>query len=114
MEAEKSVQQKMRELNEAEMATKIALEEQNRELVSLSSENARLEADAKAYGISAVMGALAKTDPKTLQALASVGMNPGQLVATAFRELAENADKIGQLNISPDLLRELMSRGDES
>jgi regulator of protease activity HflC (stomatin/prohibitin superfamily) len=111
MEAEKSVQQKMRELSEAEMAAKIALEEKNRELVLLASENARQEADAKAYGISAVMGGLAKTDPKTLQALASVGMNPGQLVANAFKELAENADKIGQLNISPELLRELMARG---
>src|SRR5512136_330526 len=114
MEAEKSVQQKMRELHEAEMATKIALEEKNRELVVLASENARQEADAKAYGISAVMGALAKTDAKTLQAIASVGMNPGQLVANAFKDLAENADKIGQLNISPELLRELMSRGAEA
>lgn len=109
MEAEKSVQKKMRELSEAEMAGKIALEEQNRELVILAAENARQEADAKAYGISAVMGSLVKTDPKTLQTLATVGMNPGQLVATAFKELAENAAKIGQLNISPDLLRELMA-----
>ncbi len=111
MEAEKSVQKKMRELSEAEMSAKIALEEKNRELVALASENAKQEADAKAYGISAVMGALSQTDPKTLQALASVGMDPGQLVASAFKELAENADKIGQLNISPELLRELMSRG---
>jgi regulator of protease activity HflC (stomatin/prohibitin superfamily) len=113
MEAEKSVQQKKRELSEAEMETKIAIEEKNKELVSLSSENAKHEADAKAYGISALMDALAKTDPKTLQALASVGMNPGQLVAIAFRELAENADRIGQLNISPELLRELMVRQTE-
>lgn len=111
MEAEKSVQKKMRELSEAEMAAKIALEEKNRELVSLASENARQESDAKAYGISALMAALSSTDPKTLQALASVGMNPAQLVASAFKELAENADKIGQLNISPDLLHELMARG---
>ena len=111
MDAEKSVQQKMRELSEAEMAAKIALEEKNRELVSLASENAKQEADAKAYGISAVMNSLATTDPKTLQALATVGMNPGQLVANAFKELAENADKIGQLNITPDLLRELMGKG---
>jgi len=110
MDAEKSVQKKMRELSEAEMAAKIALEEKNRELVILASENARNEADAKAYGVSALMGALSKTDPRILQALASVGMNPGQLVASAFKELAENADKIGQLNISPELLRELMAR----
>jgi len=108
MEAEKAVQRKKRELSEAEMAAKIALEEKNRALVDLASENSRKEADAKAYGISAVMRGLAETDPKTLQALASVGMNPGQLVALAFRDLAAGADRIGQLNITPDLLRELM------
>jgi len=110
MEAEKSVQQKKRELREAEMATKIALEEKNRELVALATENVRQEADTKAYGISAVMQALSQSDPKILQVLASTGMNPGQLVALAFKDLAEGADKIGQLNISPDLLRELLTK----
>lgn len=113
MEAEKSVQQKKRELREAEMATKITLEEQNKDLVALAGENAREQADAKAYGIAAVMKALAATDPKVLQALTNVGMEPGQLVALAFKELAESAEKIGQLNISPDLLRELMANGAE-
>jgi hypothetical protein len=40
-------------------------------------------------------------------------MEPGQLVALAFKELAEGADKIGQLNVSPDLLRELLDRPNE-
>jgi hypothetical protein len=35
-------------------------------------------------------------------------MQPGQLLALAFRDLADNAAKIGQLNVSPDLLREIM------
>lgn len=43
------------------------------------------------------------------QTLANVGMDPGRLLALAFKDLAENTDKIGQLNISPDLLRELMA-----
>jgi hypothetical protein len=110
MEAEKAVQQKKREIQEAEMATKIALEEQNKELVALSTANAHEEADSKAYAIATVMNAFSGTDPKTLQALASIGMDPGQLVALAFKELAENAGKIGQLNISPELLRELLNR----
>lgn len=110
MEAEKSVQQKQRELREAEMATRIALEEKNRELLSISTANVRIEADAKAYGISAMMAALAQADPKILQALTSAHMDASQLVAMAFRDLAENADKIGELNISPDLLRQLMAK----
>jgi len=113
MEAEKSVQQKKREIMEAEMLTKIALEEENKKFIAFATENVKHEADGKAYGISAVMKALAETDPKVLQTLASVGMDPGRLVALAFRELAENAGKIGQLNISPELLRELMARKPE-
>jgi len=109
MEAEKSVQQKKHELQENEMASKISLEEKNKSLVALSTANAREESDAKAYAISTAMKALAQTDPKIIQALAGMGMDPGQLVARAFMELAEGAEKIGQLNISPDLLRELLS-----
>jgi NADH dehydrogenase/NADH:ubiquinone oxidoreductase subunit G len=111
MEAEKSVQGKRRELQEAQMAARIALEEKNRDLVTLAAANAREEADAKAYGLAAAMKPLSETNPKVLQALASVGMEPGQLVALAFKEIAENAEKVGQLNVSPDLLRELLGKG---
>ena len=113
MEAEKSVQQKKREIREAEMATQIALEQKNKQLVALAAENTKLQSDAKAYGIAAVMKALSQVDPKVLQSLAAVGMEPGQLVALAFKELAESAGKIGELNISSELLRELMAKRGE-
>jgi hypothetical protein len=41
-------------------------------------------------------------------ALSSKGDNPKLNVAVAFRELAENAQNIQNLNISPDLLNSLM------
>ena len=107
MDAERAVQEKKRLLMEEEMAGKVSLEEKNKELVQLSADNARVEADAKAYSMAAVMDAVAKTDPKVLNSLASMGMQPNQLIAASFRELAESAAKIGELNISPDLLREL-------
>ena len=108
MAGEALVQERRIEMERAAMAGKIALEEQNRELVGLAAENARAEAEAKAFGVSAMMQAFAAADPKILQALASVGMQPGQLMAQAFRELADNAGKIGQLNVSPEFLREMM------
>lgn len=107
MDAERSVQAKMRLIAEEEIAGKVALEQKNKDLVSLEVENEKMQADSKAYGLSAVMQALEKTDPKVINALASVGMEPKQLIALAFREIAENAAKIGELNISPDLLKEL-------
>lgn len=107
-EAEKAVQQKQHEIQKAEIANKILLEEKNKELVALSVQNRKAEADAKAYGISAAMKALEGVNPAVIQSLASIGMQPEKLIALAFRGLAENADKIGELNISPDLLKELI------
>lgn len=110
MDAERAVQEKCRILNEEKMAEKIALEQKNEELVSLAAENMKKEADAKAYGVSATMKAVADIDPKIVQALMNVGMEPAQLIASAFQELAGNADKIGQLNVSPDMLQELLKQ----
>lgn len=112
MDAELSVEARKRELREARIAADISVEERNRDLVALSTANSRELAEARAYGIEALMKAVSQTDPRTLQALTQAGMKPDHLVAQAFRELAEGAGKIGQLNISPDLLRELLNRGD--
>jgi hypothetical protein len=37
-------------------------------------------------------------------------MQPGQLIAQAFSGIAERAERIGQLNVSPDLLNALMEK----
>ena len=107
MDAEQAIQQKQHQLKEADMLAKIDLEEKNKELVTRSAENSRTRADARAYGLSAALEAIGRTDPQIIQALASAGMKPEQLVAVAFQEIARRADKIGHLNVSPDLLREL-------
>jgi SPFH domain / Band 7 family len=110
MDAERAVQEKRAQLEQSEMQASIALEEKRKELVALSTENAKAEADTRAYGISTTMQALGNVDARVLQALANAGMKPEQLIAVAFQDIAGRADKIGQLNISPDLLRELMGR----
>jgi hypothetical protein len=112
MEAEKSVQQKKRELEEAKMSTKIKLEEMNKDLTGLEAENARAQADVKAYAVSAMIKPISTLDPEILQALTNVGMDSSQLISLAFKELAESADKIGQLNISPELLAALVQQNE--
>lgn len=47
-----------------------------------------------------------------MQALAAVGMQPSQLIAQAFGGIAERAERIGQLNVSPDLLSSLLRPAD--
>ncbi|MCB1244922.1 MAG: SPFH domain-containing protein [Verrucomicrobiales bacterium] len=110
MEAEKAVQEKQAELERAQLETNIGLEEERQKLVALAAGNARSESDTRAYGISTTMQALASADPQVLQALATTGMKPQQLIAFAFQELAAKAEKIGNLNISPELLSELLDR----
>ncbi len=111
MDAELAVQRKQREYRNEEMTAQIELEQRNRELADLRAANRRTEADAAAYSVSATMQALQNVDPKILQALASVGMKPEQFIALAFQGLAEKAEHIGQLNITPDLLREIITSG---
>jgi len=109
MDAERAVQEKQRQIEREQMAGKIDVEKLNKELVLLATENLKYQADAQAYTLTASMQALAGVEAKTIEALASMNMNPNQLVAAAFRDLANNADKIGHLNVSPDLLRELLT-----
>lgn len=109
MEAERAVQEKKHLVEKEALAAGISREGERKKLVALAADNARAEADARAYGIETTMKALTTTDRTVLQALASTSMKPEQLIAYAFQELAGKAEKIGQLNISPDLLRELMA-----
>ncbi len=108
LEADRAVQEKRQAMEQEAMMGNITLEEKRKELVELAVQNKRIEADAQAYGINAAMEAFKTVDPKVLQALASIGMDPAQLIAGAFQNLANNASKIGNLNISPDLLQELI------
>jgi len=109
LEAERVVQEKRQLMKEDAMNGKIVLEEKNREFVTISVKNRKEEADARAYGVNAVMGAFKGIDAGVVQALANVNMEPSQLIATAFQDFARNAEKIGNLNIAPELLSELLN-----
>ncbi len=110
MDAERAVQERQHELQRLAMESRIQLEQKNKEFVALSSENARTEADVRSYAAASMMKALEGVDARKLQALAVAGMEPSQLVAMALQEIAGRADKIGELNLAPDLLRELMAK----
>ncbi len=108
LNTEVAVQTKQREIEETRLAGQISLEDQRRRLVATEADNTRTRADAEAYAVKAAIDPLAALDPKALQVLASRGMDPRLLVAMAFQEIAANAAKVGNLNISPDLLDTLL------
>jgi regulator of protease activity HflC (stomatin/prohibitin superfamily) len=87
--------------------TEIEAEEKRQSFLELQSQNVRQKADDKAYSIQAQLEPFTELDWKSLMALQSQG--EGNLhFALAFSELAAQASKIGQLNISPDLVASLM------
>jgi hypothetical protein len=109
MDAEASVQRKRHELRQAAMESDIATELRRTEFVKTTAENTRVLAEAEAHRIGAFVQAIQATDPRIIQALAAMSMQPGQLIAQAFGGIAERAERIGQLNMSPDLLQSLMA-----
>ena len=110
MDAEASVAAKSNELRQAGMVADIALEGSRKDFVDLNAANTRTLAEAEAYRVGALMKIFEGVDARVIQALASAGMQPGQLIAQAFTGIAEKAEKIGQLNVSPDLLSQLMEK----
>lgn len=108
LDAKQAVQRKQNLLQEEQLEFETALEEKRKELIALKVANAKEEADAKAYELAAMMKALEDINPNVIQSLANIGMRPERLIAVAFQELAQKAEKIGQLTISPDLLQELI------
>lgn len=110
MDTERAVLDKQHLLQQSDLTAQIELETKRQGLVSRATQNARAEADARAYGVAATMQALAAADPRVIQALVATGMKPEQLIAAAFQELAGKAERIGQLNLTPDLLRELLDK----
>ncbi len=110
LDTELAVAAKQRELRERQMAAKIALEEQRAALIARKLDNDKQDADGRAYAIRATLEPVKEVDWKTLVAVSGGAADPRMMIALAFRELAENASKIGELNMSPDLLKSLLAR----
>jgi hypothetical protein len=102
----KRADEKMR-MEKDEMESRIELEERNKQLVSSEMENERRRSEEKAYAMAALMKAFETVDVEVLEALAISGMDPKALIAKAFMEIGDKAERIGNLNVTPDLLESL-------
>jgi regulator of protease activity HflC (stomatin/prohibitin superfamily) len=96
-----------RKLREMRVEADIAVENQRKSLILQKSANERAEADTKGYVIQTTLNPYKDVDWKIITALSN-NPDPKFNIALAFRQLAENANKIGNLNISPDLLDSIL------
>ena len=88
----------------------ISVENQRKSLIQLRTANEKKQAETKGFVLEATLKPYKDLDWKTLMALGN-NADPKLNIALAFRELAENADKIGNLNISPELLQSMLQAG---
>jgi len=107
MEVKRLVQEKQAELDAEKLANDIRLEEENCKLVDLQTENEKKKSDAKAYDSEVLLRTFSGIDKEVIKALVTSGMDSRALIARAFVEIGDKADKIGVLNVSPDLLETL-------
>lgn len=107
METERMMQEKQAELDAKKVANDISIEEERQKLVDLQTENEKKKSDAKAYDSEVLLRTFAGVDMEIIKALAVSGMDSKALIAKAFVEIGDKADKIGVLNVSPDLLETL-------
>lgn len=95
-------------LREMKVQADIAIENLRKILLEQKTANQKKEADAQGYVLETTLKPYKGLDWKILTALNN-NSDPKFNVSLAFRELAENAAKIGNLNISPELLDTLLN-----
>lgn len=79
LDAQRAVQTKAQVISEEKPERRIKLEERKATLVEQSGQNARVEADSRAYGVRAIVEALGQTNERVLEGLLSAQMSPDLL-----------------------------------
>lgn len=100
-----------RKLREMRIEADVSVEESRQKLTGMKVANMKKEADAKGYLLEKTLTPYKGFDWKMLMAMNNNSMDAKDNIAFAFRELAENAGKIENLNITPDLLQTLLHKG---
>jgi len=109
METEVQQAENNRILREMKISADISVENQRKQLIAQKTENDRKEAETQGYMLETSLKPYKEMDWKILTAL-NGKQDAKNNIALAFRELAENAGKIGNLNISPDLLDTILKK----
>lgn len=108
LHTQRTIEEKRREVRQAQMQADVAIEQQRAELVEQQAANNRKLAEAEIETLRGTLDALKQVDWRTLSATSGGGNSKG-IIAMAFQQIAENAQKIGRLDIGPDLLSKLLN-----
>jgi regulator of protease activity HflC (stomatin/prohibitin superfamily) len=101
-----------RKIKEKELASDKALEEQRSALIELQNENARKEAEGRGQALELEAQFRAKATAAELAV--HRGIDPRLLLGLGLRQIGENAERIGNLTITTEVLAGLLNSGSEA
>lgn len=95
-----------RKIKQNELNTEVSLEEQRRQLIDLQSANALQEAESRGHAYEMEESYRAAALQRELEMFKA--LEPRLVLALGLRDLGQNAAKIGNLNITPEILSALL------
>lgn len=110
LNTEIAVEQKKKIVRETQVQGEVAVEQKRKELIDHRVTNERKEHQARVEALKGVLDQVRDVDWRTLMAVSGQGLDAKAMIAMAFRDLADNAQKIGNLTISSELLETLLKK----
>ncbi len=101
-----------RVIKQKELSTDISLEENRRQLLDLQGENATQEAEFRGRALEQEATYRARATKMEVEVFEK--LEPRLVLALAMRDLGRNAEKIGNLNITPEILAALLAERGET
>ncbi len=98
-----------RKIQENELRTQVALEEQRQALIALQGTNSLAEAEQRGQAMAAE--ARFQTEARAAELAIYQGTDPRSLLALALNELGRNAERVGNLTITSEMLASLLNGG---
>lgn len=108
-ETNKTKQEKNFELDFENVQNQMRIEQEKIELQKLLNQNLILSSEAKSKSMELELKPFKELPSDLLEIFLQSGMNTKQIISKAFLNLAKGSNKIGNLNISPELLNSLLS-----
>jgi hypothetical protein len=96
-----------RKIKENELNTEIAMEQQRRQLIDLQGDNALKEAAHRGKALEEEARYRTKARQMELELYAT--LEPKKVLSLALSELGQNAERIGNLTITPEILAALLN-----
>lgn len=106
----KLLAEKQSEIERLKLESQISLEEKKKKFFEHQSSNLLAISKTKGEALKFELSAFNTLSPEVIEILSLNQMNSNQIISRAMRDLSKNAGKIGNLNISPELLNSLLEQ----